>query len=35
MVLGQRLIETELAERCQMSRTPVREALRRLEAEAL
>lgn len=33
IVLGQRLIETELAERYQMSRTPVREALRRLEAE--
>ncbi|WP_353475074.1 GntR family transcriptional regulator [Salipiger sp. H15] len=32
---GSRITETELAERLQMSRTPVREALRRLEAEGL
>lgn len=32
---GARITETELAERLQMSRTPVREALRRLEAEGL
>lgn len=32
---GNRITETELAERLQMSRTPVREALRRLEAEGL
>ncbi|WP_315901601.1 GntR family transcriptional regulator [Salipiger bermudensis] len=32
---GTRITETELAERLQMSRTPVREALRRLEAEGL
>lgn len=32
---GQRLIETELAERLGMSRTPVREALQRLEAHGI
>ncbi|MCF7935554.1 MAG: GntR family transcriptional regulator [Synergistales bacterium] len=32
---GDHLVETELAERMGVSRTPVREALRRLEAEAL
>lgn len=32
---GQRLVETELAESLQISRTPVREALRRLEREGL
>ncbi len=32
---GQRLVETELAERLGVSRTPVREALQRLEAQGL
>ncbi|HEX6989534.1 MAG TPA: GntR family transcriptional regulator [Bacillota bacterium] len=32
---GDRLVETELAEALQISRTPVREALRRLEREGL
>lgn len=32
---GARLTETELAERLQISRTPVREAIRRLEADGL
>lgn len=32
---GHRLVETELAEALQISRTPVREALRRLEREGL
>lgn len=32
---GARLLEVELAERLQVSRTPVREAIRRLEAEGL
>jgi DNA-binding GntR family transcriptional regulator len=33
--LGQRLIETDLGERYNMSRTPIREALHRLQAEGL
>lgn len=32
---GARLLETEIADRLQISRTPVREAIRRLEAEGL
>ena len=32
---GQRVLEVELAERLGMSRTPVREAIRRLQAEGL
>ncbi len=32
---GQRVLETELAERLGMSRTPVREAIRRLQSEGL
>ncbi|WP_308915204.1 GntR family transcriptional regulator [Jannaschia sp. LMIT008] len=32
---GDRLVESELAERLQMSRTPIREALQRLETQAL
>ena len=32
---GDRLVESELAQRLQVSRTPVREALRRLEAEGM
>src|SRR6056297_3323455 len=32
---GSRLFETELAQRLQVSRTPVREAIRRLEADGL
>ena len=32
---GQRVLETEIAERFGMSRTPVREAIRRLQAEGL
>jgi DNA-binding GntR family transcriptional regulator len=32
---GQRLMEVELAERLEMSRTPVRDALRRLESEGM
>lgn len=32
---GQRLVETELADRLRMSRTPVREALSRLEAQGV
>ena len=32
---GSRLLETELAQRLQVSRTPIREAIRRLEADGL
>jgi DNA-binding GntR family transcriptional regulator/transposase-like protein len=35
IVVGERLIETQLAERFQVSRTPVREAIRRLQQESL
>lgn len=35
IALGTRLIEKELAERYNISRTPIREAIRRLEAEGL
>jgi DNA-binding GntR family transcriptional regulator len=32
---GQRLVETQLAEKLQVSRTPIREALRQLQSDAL
>ena len=32
---GDRLLETELAQRFSVSRTPIREAIRRLEAEGI
>lgn len=35
LVPGQRVLETEIAERFGMSRTPVREAIRRLQSEGL
>lgn len=32
---GQRLVETQLAEKLQVSRTPIRESLRQLQRESL